>query len=101
MCLLLYNFIAVVPSLGFLDFPLFDFQVESLRCSSDETTKAKDAGANVKIGAPTIFSKIIDRSIPANVIYEDDQVTFCNYQMSLVQFYGAAINIVLLISFSF
>lgn len=25
---------------------------------------------------PTIFSKIIDKSIPAKILYEDDEVTF-------------------------
>ncbi|XP_060588460.1 uncharacterized HIT-like protein Synpcc7942_1390 isoform X2 [Ruditapes philippinarum] len=37
---------------------------------SDEVSKAKQAK---KTAEPTIFSKIIDKSIPADIIYEDDQ----------------------------
>ena len=40
--------------------------------SSDEVKKAAEAASSV--GQPTIFSKIIDKSIPADIIYEDDKV---------------------------
>ena len=30
--------------------------------------------AKENLGAPTIFSKIIDKSIPADILYEDEQV---------------------------
>ncbi|KAK2192088.1 hypothetical protein NP493_39g04028 [Ridgeia piscesae] len=41
---------------------------------SDEAEKAKTTAATLKdtIGQPTIFSKIIDKSIPADIVYEDD-----------------------------
>ncbi|CAL1543790.1 unnamed protein product [Lymnaea stagnalis] len=39
-------------------------------CSSDEVSKAQAAKLS---GAPTIFSKIIDKTIPAKILYEDDQ----------------------------
>ncbi|KAI0236073.1 Histidine triad nucleotide-binding protein 2, mitochondrial [Lamellibrachia satsuma] len=41
---------------------------------SDEGERAKKAAAALKetIGQPTIFNKIIDKSIPADIIYEDD-----------------------------
>ncbi|VDH98662.1 histidine triad (HIT) family protein [Mytilus galloprovincialis] len=38
--------------------------------SNDEVKKAKAA---TKSREPTIFSKIIDKSIPANIIYEDNE----------------------------
>ncbi|XP_013380111.1 uncharacterized protein LOC106151410 [Lingula anatina] len=43
---------------------------------SDEVEKAKlAAAAREKYGKePTIFSKIIDKTIPADIIYEDDKV---------------------------
>nr|XP_022289685.1 uncharacterized protein LOC111101472 [Crassostrea virginica] len=37
---------------------------------SDEVEKAKTAK---KTGEPTIFSKIVDKTIPADIIYEDEQ----------------------------
>ena len=40
--------------------------------SSDEVKKAAEAASSV--GHPTIFSKIVDKSIPADIIYEDDKV---------------------------
>ena len=39
--------------------------------SGDEIEKAQKAQ---KTSEPTIFSKIIDKTIPADIIYEDDQV---------------------------
>ncbi|XP_067675216.1 adenosine 5'-monophosphoramidase HINT1-like isoform X2 [Haliotis asinina] len=40
-------------------------------CSSDEVSKAQSAAKYT--GQPTIFSKILDKTIPANILYEDDQ----------------------------
>ena len=39
---------------------------------SDEVEKAKTAK---KTGEPTIFSKIVDKTIPADIIYEDEQAS--------------------------
>ena len=43
---------------------------------TDEVTRARKAAEEFKktFGQPTIFSKIIDKSIPADIIYEDDKV---------------------------
>lgn len=46
-------------------------QNPSLRFCHNEVDLAKKA-ANKKVLAPTIFSKIIDGSIPAKIIYRDD-----------------------------
>lgn len=43
----------------------------SSRSSSDEVEKAKNATASA--GKPTVFSKILDGSIPADIIYRDDK----------------------------
>jgi histidine triad (HIT) family protein len=41
---------------------------------SDERARADEAATQRRDdGAPTIFDKILDRSIPAKIIYEDDQ----------------------------
>ncbi|KAL3204945.1 hypothetical protein MRX96_041073 [Rhipicephalus microplus] len=40
--------------------------------SSDEVAKAQNA--TVTAGKPTIFSKILDGSLPADIIYKDDKV---------------------------
>lgn len=37
---------------------------------SDEVSKAQNAAIS---GEPTIFSKIIDRSVPADILFEDDK----------------------------
>ncbi|XP_064487931.1 uncharacterized HIT-like protein Synpcc7942_1390 [Ornithodoros turicata] len=39
--------------------------------SRNESLKAQDAKSSA--GTPTIFSKIIDKTIPADIIYEDDK----------------------------
>ncbi|XP_075529741.1 putative HIT-like protein slr1234 isoform X2 [Dermacentor variabilis] len=44
---------------------------KSSSSGSDEVAKAKNATASV--GKPTIFSKILDGSIPADIIYKDDK----------------------------
>ena len=41
----------------------------SINC--DEVKKSQEA---VKTAEPTIFSKILNKSIPADIIYEDDKV---------------------------
>ena len=46
-------------------------QMASRRSSSDEVAKAK-AASQVQQHQPTIFSKIIDKSIPADILHEDD-----------------------------
>ncbi|CAK8683729.1 adenosine 5'-monophosphoramidase HINT1-like [Clavelina lepadiformis] len=52
--------------------PLTAFQQH--RYEHDEVSKAKIAAAEkCNNYEPTIFSKIIDKSIPAEIIYEDDQ----------------------------
>ncbi|NXX45380.1 HINT2 protein, partial [Tricholaema leucomelas] len=38
-----------------------------------EVDKARRAAAEETSGQPTIFSKIIDRSVPATILYEDDK----------------------------
>ncbi|XP_054253500.1 adenosine 5'-monophosphoramidase HINT2 [Indicator indicator] len=38
-----------------------------------EVDKARRAAAEEAGGQPTIFSKIIDRSVPATILYEDDK----------------------------
>lgn len=44
---------------------------KSSSSGSDEVAKAQNATASV--GKPTIFSKILDGSIPADIIYKDDK----------------------------
>lgn len=44
---------------------------------------AEEASKKYGSPGPTIFSKVIDKSIPADIIYEDDKV---NYQED-VKFY--------------
>lgn len=41
---------------------------------SDEVKLAEEASKKYGSPAPTIFSKVIDKSIPADIIYEDDKV---------------------------
>jgi len=48
--------------------------------SSDEIAKAYEAAAHratidADANKPTLFSRIIDRSVPAKIIYEDDLVS--------------------------
>lgn len=47
----------------------------SIKMSSSEVDKAKEAAAQgaERSGEPTIFDKIINKEIPADIIYEDDQ----------------------------
>lgn len=47
-------------------------------CSStrDEVRLAKEASKKYGKPEPTIFSKIIDKTIPAAIIYEDDKVSY-------------------------
>uniref|UniRef100_A0A3P8YD88 HIT domain-containing protein n=1 Tax=Esox lucius TaxID=8010 RepID=A0A3P8YD88_ESOLU len=43
------------------------------KTNSDEVNLAKEASKKYGSSAPTIFSKVIDKSIPADIIYEDDK----------------------------
>lgn len=40
----------------------------------DEVSLAEEASKKYGSTAPTIFSKVIDKSIPADIIYEDEKV---------------------------
>ena len=40
--------------------------------SSREIERALEAAKSTKDNHPTIFSKIIDKEVPANIVYEDD-----------------------------
>jgi len=42
---------------------------------TDEVSKAFEAAAATDANKPTLFSRIIDRSVPAKIIYEDDLVS--------------------------
>ncbi|CAN9512654.1 unnamed protein product [Ophioblennius macclurei] len=43
-------------------------------CSrSDEVLLAEEASRRSGSAAPTIFSKVVDKSLPADIIYEDDK----------------------------
>ncbi|XP_076125858.1 histidine triad nucleotide-binding protein 2, mitochondrial [Alosa pseudoharengus] len=44
-----------------------------LYSGGDEVRLAEDAQKRVKSHAPTIFSKVIERKIPADIIFEDDE----------------------------
>uniref|UniRef100_A0A7N6F7V3 HIT domain-containing protein n=1 Tax=Anabas testudineus TaxID=64144 RepID=A0A7N6F7V3_ANATE len=41
--------------------------------SRDEVSLAQEASRKYGSPAPTIFSKVMDKSIPADIIYEDDK----------------------------
>lgn len=43
--------------------------------NSDEVRLAEEASKKYGSPAPTIFSKVIDKSIPADIIYEDEKVS--------------------------
>ncbi|KAM6930759.1 histidine triad nucleotide-binding protein 2, mitochondrial [Xenentodon cancila] len=45
----------------------------SLCAKHDEVKLAEDASKRYGDPAPTIFSKVIEKSIPADIIYEDDK----------------------------
>ncbi|XP_029294990.1 LOW QUALITY PROTEIN: histidine triad nucleotide-binding protein 2, mitochondrial [Cottoperca gobio] len=46
---------------------------QELCTKSDEVKLAKEASKKYGSPAPTIFSKVIDKSIPADIIYEDEK----------------------------
>ncbi|XP_033097656.1 uncharacterized HIT-like protein Synpcc7942_1390 [Anneissia japonica] len=68
-------FVPLVASVTFN--PLIGLQVhaQAFSNSSDEVEKATAAAARFKYAQPepTIFSKILDKTIPADIIYEDDR----------------------------
>lgn len=41
---------------------------------NDEVRLAEEASKKYGSPAPTIFSRVIDKTIPADIIYEDDKV---------------------------
>ena len=53
---------------------VFHFLQRRLHSGGDEVHLAVEAQKRAKSNAPTIFSKIIERKIPADIIYEDDKV---------------------------
>uniref|UniRef100_A0A3B3XJ85 HIT domain-containing protein n=1 Tax=Poecilia mexicana TaxID=48701 RepID=A0A3B3XJ85_9TELE len=48
-------------------------KLTSLCTKSDEVKLAEEASKRYGSPGPTIFSKVIDKSIPADIIYEDDK----------------------------
>lgn len=57
-------------------FPTVSSLYPNARCYTDEVSKAFESAADRATAAdankPTLFSRIIDRSVPAKIIYEDD-----------------------------
>lgn len=49
-----------------------------LSSHNDEVHLAEEASKKYGSPTPTIFSKIIDKTIPADIIYEDNKVTVMN-----------------------
>ena len=52
----------------------------------DEVERAKEAASRERATpttGTTIFSQILSKEIPANIIYEDDEVCFCLYHLLL------------------
>ncbi|CAL8348144.1 unnamed protein product [Lota lota] len=53
---------------------LFAFRPKRGLCTrSDEVRLAEEASKRYGSPAPTIFSKVVDKSIPADIIYEDEK----------------------------
>uniref|UniRef100_A0A8C6Q183 Histidine triad nucleotide binding protein 2 n=1 Tax=Nothobranchius furzeri TaxID=105023 RepID=A0A8C6Q183_NOTFU len=48
-------------------------RARSLCTKKDEVKLAEEARNEIGSSGPTIFSKVIDKSIPADIIYEDDK----------------------------
>lgn len=48
----------------------------SARPHEDEVRLAKEASKKYGKPEPTIFSKIVDKTIPADIIHEDDKVCY-------------------------
>lgn len=68
-----YKYLATVGVASQLISPAVSLHCTGVACSgkdSDEVLKAKDATFTAE---PTIFSKIIDKTIPADILYEDDK----------------------------
>lgn len=55
--------------------------------NSDEVKLAEEACKKYGFPAPTIFSKVIDKSIPADIIYEDDKVNNQRLQKIYIFFF--------------
>ncbi|XP_066512923.1 uncharacterized HIT-like protein Synpcc7942_1390 isoform X2 [Hoplias malabaricus] len=62
-----------LPFVRTLPRPALLLQNHSLSTHSDEVRLAEEASKKYGKPAPSIFSKIIDKSIPADVIFEDDK----------------------------
>jgi len=43
-------------------------------CTDHDEVKKSQISNKPPLGGATIFSKILDKSIPADILYEDDQV---------------------------
>lgn len=54
---------------------------------SDEVRLAQEASKKYGTPAPTIFSKVIDKTIPADIIYEDDKVDI------LIRLFGTGLSV--------
>lgn len=59
---------------------------------SDEVRLAEEASKKYGSSAPTIFSKVIAKSIPADIIYEDDKVHFKPIDASEIRIYHGCIK---------
>ena len=61
---------------------------QQVRMSSDEVKKAQEAADKGAAGAgsePTIFARILNKEIPANIIHEDEKVlSEINYKCPIV-----------------
>ncbi|KAG9464465.1 hypothetical protein GDO78_019895 [Eleutherodactylus coqui] len=62
---------ATFPSLALGSSRTWHQRQQRAYCASDEVQKAQQAAA--KGAPPTIFSRILDRTLPADIIYEDDK----------------------------
>lgn len=71
---------------------------------SDEVRLAEEASKKYGSPAPTIFSKVIDKSIPADIIYEDEKVqselinknfvvTFLQFSPSYIRFFFLCLSV--------
>ena len=69
--------------------PLTHLQVRGNAGVTDGGEVAKAQKAAPGGAAPTIFSRILDRSLPADILYEDQQVKVPTGPSSLENFTGA------------
>lgn len=69
-CLFLFTFLSLSLCLSRVSLT----PQRSLCSKSDEVKLAQEASKRYGSPGPTIFSKVIDKSLPAEIIYEDDKV---------------------------